>query len=101
MRDLDWPPSTLTEAPVSRLACSEARNTATAAISSTLPNLPEGISRFTNCAIPSGSCSTRRAQPPPGNRMEPGHKLFTVIPWAATCSASVLEKLMSEALAAL
>ena len=51
----DWPPSTVTQVPTTHDARSETRNATTSAISSTVPKRPNGSSRSTNAAIPSGS----------------------------------------------
>jgi len=51
MLDRDWPPSTATHAPLTRLACSEHRNATTLATSGTLPKRFIGRSRQMNSAM--------------------------------------------------
>ena len=55
IRERDWQPSTGTLAPLIQLARGETRNATTAPTSSGRPNRPNGSSRRTNSAIPSGS----------------------------------------------
>src|SRR5207237_8192018 len=97
----DCPPSTGMQAPLRRLACPEQTNTTALATSATDPNRPNGISRRTNSAMPSGSCCCRRCHPPPSQRIEPGAMQFTVTPLDATSRASERTKLISAAFAAL
>ena len=75
--DFDWQPSTTTEAPLIQLARGEARNATTSPTSSARPKRPNGSSRLTNSAMPSGSACCRRCHEPPGNRIEPGATLTT------------------------
>src|SRR5579859_3082443 len=101
MLDRDCPPSTVMQLAVTRLACREQRNATTLATSGTEPNRPSGISRRTKSAIASGCCCTRRCQPPPSHRIDPGATELTVTPVLATSRPSDLAKLISAALAAL
>ena len=55
IRERDWQPSTGTLAPLIQLARGDTRNATTAPTSSGRPNRPNGSSRRTNSAIPSGS----------------------------------------------
>ena len=76
IRERDWQPSTGTLAPLIQLARGETRNATTAPTSSGRPNRPNGSSRLTKSAIPSGSSCTADPRSP-GNRIEPGATLFT------------------------
>ena len=58
IRERDWQPSTGTLAPLIQLARGDTRNATTAPTSSGRPNRPNGSSRRTNSAIPSGSSCT-------------------------------------------
>jgi len=89
------------QAPVIQPARGEHRNVTTSAISSGRPNLPNGISRATKAAMPSGSACCRRSQPPPGNSTDPGATLATRIFSRARSRAMALARLISAALATL
>ena len=93
INDLDWQPSTLTQAPVMSEARSEARKTTTFATSSGRPNRPSGISALTNCSIASGFSRQRRSQDPPGKRIEPGATVFTRMLKGASSLAIALARL--------
>ena len=101
MFDLLWPPSTLTQAPVTQLARGEARKTTTLATSSAVPKRPRGMFWRTNWAIPSGSSCWRRHHEPPGWLMEPGATEFTRMPCGASVSYIILAWLISAAFMAL
>ena len=68
----DWPPSTVTQVPTTQDARSETRNATTSAISSTVPNRPQGSSRSTNvghalrivaqAALPAAAGEQRRSR---------------------------------------
>ena len=55
IRERDWQPSTVTLAPLIQLAFDDTRNAIAAPTSSGRPNRPNGSSRRTNSAMPSGS----------------------------------------------
>ena len=99
--DLDCPPSTLMHVPVTQLARGEARKATTAATSSGVPNLPEGIFSSTNLAILSGFSFWRRSQLPPGKTMDPGATELTRIPFSAASLAKLAVMLIIADLAAL
>src|SRR5262249_20203301 len=101
MLALDWPPSTVAQAPVIQLARGEARKATSAATSSGLPNRPNGISRRMNSAMPAGSSCWRFHHDPPSKRIEPGATLLTRILSPASCCAIALARLISAALTAL
>src|SRR5438105_7325574 len=101
MLDRDCPPSTGTQAPLTRRAGSEQRNVTTLATSPVEPNRPNGSSLLTNRSIPSGSAWRRRSQPPPSHRIDPGATQLTVTLVDATSRARAVAKLISAALAAL
>src|SRR2546428_13897523 len=101
MSDVDGPPSTLMHAPVRRPACREHTNATTLATSSTVPNLPIGISWRTKSAMPSGSACCRRDYPPPSQRIEPGAPALTATPFDGPPPASDLTKPISAALGGL
>src|ERR1700682_4611102 len=65
----DWPPSTVQEAPVTRLARSDARNATTAATSSGFPKRPRGKSDLVKAAMPSGPACFSPFQAAPGNHL--------------------------------
>ena len=88
-------------APLTQLAFGEARNATTWATSSGVPKRPNGSSRRTNSAMPSGSACCRFHHDPPGKRIDPGAMLLTRMLSRASCCASDLARLISAALTAL
>jgi hypothetical protein len=95
------PPSTKTSLPVMKLLSSEARKSATAAVSSGRPMRPAGV-----CAIRpeiSASCCPIRANPlrRPGVAVGPGESTFTRIPVVFKSNAQLRAKLRIAALVAL
>src|SRR5206468_11290258 len=60
IRERDWQPSTGTLAPLIQLARGETRNATTAPTSSGRPKRPNGSSRRTKSAIPSGDRKSTR-----------------------------------------
>ena len=97
----DWPPSTVQQAPVTRLAWSDARKATTPATSSGLPKRPSGRSDLTKAAIPSGSACCRRSQLLPGKISEPGATLLTRMLSFASSRDSDFARLISAAFARL
>ena len=81
----DWPPSTTIVCPVTQLAISLARNSATFATSSGVPNRPQGMLPSVRW-YSSGSEVLRFSHPPPGNSIEPGAMAFTRIRFGARAS---------------
>ena len=67
-----WQPSTGTHAPLIQLARGEARKATTAPTSSGRPKRPNGSSRRTKSAMPSGSACWRLCHEPPGKQDRPG-----------------------------
>src|SRR6185312_9807873 len=101
IRERDWQPSTGTLAPLIQLARGDTRNATAAPTSSGRPNRPNGSSRRTNSAIPSGSSFTRLSHDPPGNRIDPGATLLTRMLSFASCCAIAFARLISAAFTAL
>src|SRR5262245_61427962 len=83
------PPSTLRHAPVTHCARFEQRKTATSAISSGVPNLPQGMVPKT-VSYKVRLLSFTMAHTPPANSMEPGVSVLTRIRWGASDTARVL-----------
>ena len=79
------PPSTIMVWPVTQLPKSLARNMATFAISSGVPNRPHGMLLSVRW-YSSGSELLRASQAPPGNSMEPGAIAFTRMRFAASAN---------------
>src|SRR5690606_34201304 len=101
MFDRLWHPSTVIEAPEIQLARGDARKAITSPTSSARPKRPNGSSRLTNSAMPSGSACWRLCHDPPGKRIDPGAMLLTRMLCGASCCAIALARLISAAFTAL
>lgn len=80
------PPSTAITCPVTQRAWSEARNSATSAISSGVPMRPKGM-RLRVRSYKASPAFLRWSQTPPGNSIDPGAMQFTRTPRVASIAA--------------